>query len=171
MTSALITSYMSSTGFPVHEFFLGDSTYVGSSPFGPLYRVALGDLMDSTQRQTFPSEYGHSKTGTIGFMDVRRNTKYIPLAINEDYPNELTREVLCVEQVGIEPQFRRQGHAAFLVRRAEELAREWELDIVYMTMIQGDPRNGIMPDLIQDMLQRAGYRRIDNGFNAYKKLE
>ena len=170
------TTYLSPTGVAVHEFFLGDSTYVGPSPFGPLYRVTLGDLIDSTGRQTFPFQphpelpRWDKKTGTVGFMDVRKNTKYIPLVTNED-SNELNQKVLCVEQVGIEPQYRRRGFATLLARRAEDLAREWGLNIVYMSVIQGDPKNGIMPDVIQDMLQRAGYRLIDNGFNAYKKLE
>ena len=137
MTTTSVTSYMTSAGVPVHEFFLGDSTYVGSLSFGPLYRVALGDLIDSTERHTFPfqphPELPHwgKKTGTIGFMDLRKNAKYIPLVRNED-SNELNQKVLCVEQVGIEPQYRRQGHAVFLVKRAEDLAREWGLNIVYM---------------------------------------
>jgi ribosomal protein S18 acetylase RimI-like enzyme len=168
---------LSPTGVTIHEFFIEPTPYsFRKDDFPPLYRVVLGDLIESGERQTLQPASGsmgyYTKTGTIGFMDVRKNRKCIPIAASEDYSNELTQQVLCVEQVGIEPQFRRQGHASFLVRRAEELAREWGLDIVYMSMLSGDPKNGIMPDLIRDLLRRAGYTVIGfNQANAYKKLD
>jgi len=175
------TTYLSPAGVTVHEFFLESSVYNGHSLFPPLYRVTLGDFIESRERQTFKPQpelksYYNSTTGTIGFMDLRRNRKYIPTGrMDEDYPDveiEEPCEVLCVEQVGIEPQHRRQGYAAFLVRRAEELAREWGLDIVYMSTIQGDPKNGTTPELIRDLLERTGYRLIGlHKSDAFKRLE
>src|SRR3989344_3617683 len=115
------------------------------------YRVALGELIDASQRQTYgPPEGSHSpdfwnKSGSIGFMDVTVRKEFVPKVdakpYSEDRHDYLMRdceekEVLVIATVGIEPEHRGKGFARLLKQRAEEIASEWGLDTIVADMIE-----------------------------------
>ncbi|MBI3027069.1 GNAT family N-acetyltransferase [Candidatus Woesearchaeota archaeon] len=72
------------------------------------------------------------------------------------------RQTLTVERIGIEPAYRRQGHARFLKKKAEEIALEFGLDTVVAEMIE----NPIMKELNV----KLGYTLYDRGHRAVKRL-
>lgn len=149
----------------------------------PIYRVALGELIDATQRKTYPPVEGSkdpnfwNKSGSIGFMDLRVKTQLVPRDGARPYPNPSQnpfleheflmedyeeRETLTIEVMGVEPENRGQSYARFLKKRAEEIALEWGLDIIVAEMI--DNRK------IRNIARRYGFQLYDGGSNAVKRL-
>ncbi|MBI3027068.1 hypothetical protein HYY70_03055 [Candidatus Woesearchaeota archaeon] len=80
----------------VHEFWLkaGREGY-GWNPKKtlPIYRVALGELIDATKRSMFlPPPNSHdpdfwNKSGSIGFMDLTVKTREVPKEGAQPIPN------------------------------------------------------------------------------------
>ena len=124
----------------------------------PIYRVALGNLIDATARETFPVGYpmslppqlAHelwSKSGSIGFMDVTNKEVSIPKedAIPQSSPvyediydphNCERRRALVIQKIGIELEYQERGYARLLVQRAADLARGWGIDTIVFEQIQ-----------------------------------
>ena len=122
-----------------HEFW-----YPSASGDHSVYRVALGDLIPSFQRKTFPLPKDHNsaefnnQSGSIGFMDLRVREEFIPKkgARVGDYRNYEQREVLVLSEIGIEPRYRDGIHALMMYERAEEVAREWGLDTIVLDTVE-----------------------------------
>lgn len=139
--------------------------------------LALGELIDATQRETFPpnpdAEYEPdmwNKSGSIGFMDIRRKIQSVPKEGAKPHPNEEHQyddheeiEALTINKIGIEPEYQGKGHARFLKQRVEEIALEWGLDTIVSDMI-------INP-LMRDYNARLGYILYDGGRMAVKRLK
>lgn len=171
----------------VHEFWLKAHRGIyGQDPNKtlPIYRVALGQLIDATQRKTFspyPGSNDHNlwnKSGSIGFMDLTRRVLEVPnegahplsnpsrsryLEYLYSWRDLEKRDALIIEMIGIEPKYRRQGYARFLKRRVEEIALEWGLDTVVSILIQNVKMRKFNIEL--------GYRLFDNGVRAVKRLK
>jgi len=169
-----------------HEFWLKKypEKYNYGTPFSeetlPIYRVALGELIDATQRKTYPLDLLSSldnpnfwnKSGSIGFMDLTKRKHSIPiegarqfLDMEYDFLAVHCEEVetLTIAMIGIEEAHRRKGHARFLKKRAEEIASEWGLDFIVAEMIQND--------IMRAYNARLGYQLFDNGSTAVKRLK
>ena len=142
------------------------------------YRVALGELIDATQRKTYPPRPSYAeapnpdcwnKSGSIGFMDLSVKSHLVPIEYarpllssayaTDDYEE---KEALTIDIIGIEPEHQGKGHARFLKRRAEEIALEWNLDTIVSILIE----NSIM----RDYNVRLGYALYDGGKKAVKRL-
>lgn len=127
-----------------------------------LYRVTLGERIPSILRKTSllsSSVCAEALTysGSIGFMDV----------VQEPFPflnNDLIQEALFIDNIGIEPQHRMEGHATFLCKRAEEIAKERGLPIVVMDTVVD--KTGA----INKIARKLNYIFIDDKSNpqAYK---
>lgn len=145
------------------------------------YRVALGELMDAKDRETYRPRDGSkspdfwNKSGSVGFMDITVRNEFVPKVDAEPFPNpdqnpyfdhiytdcETTR-ALVILTVGIEPQYRGNGYARLLKQRAEEIAFEWGLQAIVACMIE----NPIMKALNTKM----GYTLYERGSYAVKRL-
>lgn len=95
-----------------HEFWLKD--YPEISQGNDVYRVALGTLIDSTERETFKPRWGNSdlntQSGSIGFMDVAVREHRLPKEIDDgNGSNYEVINALTILLVGIEPQYRVGG--------------------------------------------------------------
>lgn len=121
------------TNIETHEFYLKDLNSDGK----PIYRVALGNLINAKERKTFPPIFRdqevNDKSGSIGFMDVTIDKHPLPLETDSDM-YELTK-ALTILTIGIEPDYRGNGYAKMLQERAEELAIDWGLDVVLIEII------------------------------------
>lgn len=158
---------------PVHEFYLRDSK---------VYRVALGDLIPAAKRKTFRpldpwNPERRNQTGSIGFMDVKVEDQLVPKVGAKPRPNPSRRmhsaglyslddceytKALVINDIAIEPTHRKQGYATRLKQRAEELAREWELEAVVSPYLQSARMKRIS--------KRLGYILYDGGRKAIKRL-
>lgn len=148
-----------------------------------VYRVALGELIDATDRETFRPDAmmgrdRHTKSGSIGFMDVVVRDQFVPREGARPMPNphrspylrfqyasqdcEIVR-ALTIFDIGIEPQYRRQGYATLLKKRAEELAVEWGLEVVVSETINNP--------IIRGLNRKLGYTLYDRGMKAVKRLK
>ncbi|TAL48303.1 GNAT family N-acetyltransferase, partial [archaeon] len=147
----------------VHEF-LADYKVCSE----PVYRVALGKLIPARERKTFRPVYfaEHDKTGSVGFMDVVIRYWELPKH-GSDWSERERVKTLTLLSIGIEPQYRGRGFARFLKQRAEQIAREWDLDVVVGDNIQ----NPIMIELNRKM----GYTLLYNDYTmsnvSYKRLK
>src|SRR3989344_8648151 len=157
----------------VHEFWL--KKYSEDFGFPPeenrseIYRIALGNLIDSTQRKTFPPKPSYSeapnpdrwnKSGSIGFMDL----KVIPSIIPKENAKSLLgcdfkerdyewKNVLIIDLAGIEPGHNSVSYLRFLKNRAEEIALEWGLESVVFVIA----KNLKLRTLMMDHGTRLGY--------------
>ncbi len=131
------------TGYNLNEFGAGYSV-MGS----PVYRIALGELMPSYKRKAIIEIVNpNSQTGSIGFMDVIRQDRYLP---NMEEIDAGIRNVLTILGIGIEPEFQgRLGYVRCLANRVESLAEEWKLNIILADSI----RNPKLPNV----MKRLGY--------------
>lgn len=143
-----------------------------------VYRVALGNLIAATQRVTFTPPEGdpacYDNSGSIGFMDVNIGDEFVPKVGARRLPRrssfaDLYAEEDCefvralvINDIAIEPPYRRQGYATYLKMRAEELAREWGLKIVVSPFLQSP--------FTKRVSKRMGYRFYGNGNQAVKRL-
>lgn len=151
----------------VHEFWM--KGYPRRWDDNVVYRVALGELIDAPERKTYkPQEDSNSgewgnKTGSIGFMDVMVKEELVPKEGMDDFDCDYENvRALTILTVGIEPEHMQKGYARFLKKRAEEIAKEWNLYIVVSDMIE----NPIM----RDFDARLGYQLYNDGFCAIKRL-
>ena len=153
-----------------HEFYLDESQRTGDAR---RYRIALGNLIDTQKRIACPThefnEEGGFKTGSIGFMDVRSLSidipkKDVPIK-NLDYKNREIRNAIVIEMIGIEPEYTRKGHGTFLMKRAEEIARERGLNVLVASFVNESKDRHI----VNHMFTKAGYQFYDS--NAFKRLE
>ncbi len=173
---------MIENGPSVHEFWLKKYPDSDPSEHIGIYRVALGSLIDATQRRTYkpPRDSKNpnlwNKSGSIGFMDLSIKDTSVPKEGAEPIPNpenlyflsyqyaefEKVR-ALVVHVIGIEPEHRRRGHARFLLDRAEEIAAEQELNVIAL----GNIENPIMGDFSASL----GYTLFNCGREAVKRLK
>jgi ribosomal protein S18 acetylase RimI-like enzyme len=166
----------------VHEFWLKRYRDSDPSEHIDMYRVALGDLIDATERKTYKpprdskSEDFWNKSGSIGYMDVSVKDVSIPKEGTEPIPNpdnlyilsyqytEFDRvKALVIHVIGIEPEYRRRGHARFLIHRAENIALEQEVNAITLDSID----NPIMGEFST----KVGYTLFDCGRSAVKRLK
>ncbi|MBI2107021.1 hypothetical protein HYT57_03480 [Candidatus Woesearchaeota archaeon] len=170
----------------VHEFWL--KKHSEDSGFSPeenrcdTYRVALGELIDSTQRKILPPKRSYSeapnpdrwnKSGSIGFMDLR----VIPQTIPKENANPLSgcdfkerdyeEKKVIIDLVGIEPRHNSLGYLRFLKNRAEEIALEWGLEAVVFVITE----NLKLRDLMRNHGTRLGYTSYAHGYRAVKRLK
>lgn len=142
----------------LHQFWLSDSSGKNTG----IYRVAIGDLIKASERETItPAEMDfryHTLSGSIGFVDVTIREEHIP----EGDHGECKIKSLVVLDLGIEPKYKGRGYARVLERRIEELAEDWGLDTVVGEMIENKA--------LRRVLQRRGYVLYNNGLNAVKRL-
>jgi len=146
-----------------------------------VYRVALGDLIPSAERKTFPPPEGsperRNKTGKIGFMDVIKQEEVVLKKDAKSFPNPISTQslsgiyrdqdyeritALVIFDIGIEEPYRNNGYATYLKLRAEELAQEWGLGAVVSAYLQS-PR-------MRRISRRLGYTLYDGGRKAFKRL-
>src|SRR3989344_6554604 len=164
----------------VHEFWLNKYSKVcfKSDETLPIYGVALGSLINATDRKTYPPiPYSSSpdfwnKSGSIGFMDLKVYDVIVPIDgarplrgvkfefLPTDYEE---KKALVIEMIGIEPDHMRKGYTRFLKWMAEEIAVEWGLDTVGSILI----RNSLM----KDFNVRLGYQLFNRGSRAVKRLK
>ncbi|MBI2656860.1 GNAT family N-acetyltransferase [Candidatus Woesearchaeota archaeon] len=157
---------------PGHEFWLKDYPTRGKNQ--SVYRVALGELIEATERKTFPPgwkspDHGN-KSGSIGFMDLTIREQFVPKEGASPYRNHeyLMRDcervrTLTILTIGIEQKYWGKGYARLLKQRAEEITREWGLDTIVADMIE----NPIM----RDFNVRRGYQLYDGTLRAVKRLK
>ena len=141
----------------------------------PIYRVALGELIDATQRETFPPPKGShvpdfwNKSGSIGFMDLTVKDELVPKDDatpykDQEYLNADCENVraLVISKIGIETGYQRRGYARLLKQRAEEIATEWGLEVIVSEQID----NPIM----REFNIRLGYTLFDR-VKAVKRIK
>lgn len=162
-----------------HEFWLPDLDDPRKS--SGVYRVTLGELIDATQRKTFTPHEGNpecrNKSGSIGFMNVKIEDELVPKVGAKPFPNPSRRSYLAglydgedyefiralvINDIAIEPPYRKQGYATHLKKRAEELAREWGLTAVVSPYLQS-PR-------MRRISKKLGYTLYDRENKAVKRL-
>ena len=192
MWEEIFSNLISNTFYPImssmlneqmHEFWLEDYPVPGR--YHEFYRLALGELIDATERQTFKPGWKHpdlhTKSGSIGFMDLAVREQSIPKERAIPYPNPNNspylehvfasseyerRKALTILVVGIEPAHRGVGRVKPLLstfyQRVEELAVDWELDTIVIEMIQSHG--------VRKTLPKVGFTLYDRGNNAVKRL-
>lgn len=142
-----------------------------------IYRVALGELMDASQREVYrPNKNSEglaaldfwNKSGSIGFMDLTIRDEFVPKECAIPYKDQEYLDADCenvraliISRIGIEPQYQRMGHARLLKQRAEEIAAEWGLDAIVSEQID----NPIM----REFNKRLGYTLYD-AVKAVKRI-
>lgn len=166
---------------PRHEFWLMKHPLDSDeNERSKIYRVALGDLIDARDRQTFPPPKRSydinlwNKSGSIGYMDLKVGVESVPKKGAKPYRGNQysysdceNMKVLMIWEMGIEPPYR--GHLAYLGifhQRATEIAREWDLDTIVLKMIQNPKLEQVVP--------RVGYTLYEDdggGSSAVKRLE
>ncbi len=129
-----------------------------------IYRVALGDLIPSTQRTIFTppaSSEPNCMTGEVGFMDVMRCREVVPHGKIRE-PEYRMETVLSLLGIGIEPKYQGKGYARELLERADYIAQGWHLDtIVACSLIK--PR-------IRKLCRKNGYRLYYSAKKGVKVL-
>lgn len=170
-----------------HEFWL--RKYPDSPDDDPnerldTYRVALGELIEARERQTYrPPDGSHSpdfwnKSGSIGFMNIAVRNELVPKEGATPYPNPNqsphlehvyphdqceTTSALVVLVIGVEPPYRGDiCYVTTLYKRVEELALEWRLNTIVVSQIENRGVKRILP--------KIGYALYNNGQNAVKRL-
>ena len=151
---------MNITAPPWHEFYLKDWRKKPSD----VYRVALGNLIPERERKTFrlPYDPDSNLTRSIGFMDVTKRFAIIPCQDDNSILQE--KEAMVIQTIGIEPkvEYERKGLARMLLKRAEELATEFGLDLIVAADIRNPASNSL--------LATEGYTEFNNGRTAFKQL-
>lgn len=127
--------------------------FTGNSP---VYRISLGPDMPESDRVTFPSEYGLNNTGSIGFIDLRREAECIP---SESEGRERI-DALLLLRIGIEPDYQSNGYAKKLVGRAQDLAVAWGVEGVVTPQITNDK--------MRSLLEKLDYTIYSQGLKAFK---
>lgn len=155
-----------------HEFHL-KYTYEDT----PRYRIALGYLVNlKEEKETeFPYLFLEGPIGSIGFMDIKIENMCVPTQISKgnrkgkyflgdeyDYSSFESRRVLKILLSGVLTKYRRQGFAAKLHKRAEELALE--------NKVYGIVAIGASNKPIRNLLMKLDYLFFDDGRVAIKKL-
>ena len=134
-------------GYFLHEF--------------PVYRIALGELISANKRKTITDwSNPNSQTGSVGFMDVVRQSRAIPAENEVSYE---IKDVLAILVMGIEPEFRgRSRYLRYFFERAESLAREWGLDTIVADCI-GNQK-------LRKVIGRFGYETYFRGKLGVRRL-
>ena len=138
----------------IHEFYLENYNASGVTEKNKVYRIVLGDLINSETRSVFKSGFMApdlgAKTGSIGFLDLLKRDELVPKKypgrhLNEDlckFEYMETRNVATILTIGVEPKYRKNPlHALSLIERAKEIVKEWGLkEIVAHTIdrVNGD---------------------------------
>lgn len=127
-------------------------------------RVALGDLVDSRIRRTYPVlnredwENGNL-TGKIGFMDLELVNEKIPNG--EDLDRGSSIRALVVTRIGIEGDYRGRGFSKLLLSRAEEMVCDEESPVLFVENIQSSR--------LINHLSKKGYSFFERqGINAFR---
>ncbi|MDP3882207.1 MAG: GNAT family N-acetyltransferase [Nanoarchaeota archaeon] len=152
----------------MHEFYL-NYTEVGK----PIIRIALGSLIDCTQRKTFTPKGPNNEeletcnlTGDIGFMDVVLRQENVPQPGITAYSlkNFWVTDALTVLSLAIEPEYQimKRGYGSVLMQKAEEIAREDGRDYVVI--------DNIVNPLLAQMAGRRGYLLSRSEHRAVKDL-
>ncbi len=162
-----------------HEFWLRKypEEYGGSENIG-IFRVAIGDLIDAFQRETYkPPEGSHSpdfwnKSGSIGFMDFSIEKQLVPKVGANPYPDSNHEysyedceeiEALKLQTIGIEPEYRRKGYARLLTQRLVEIASERGLVAIVADMIENPA--------MREWAIKLGCVPYDGGMRAVIRIE
>lgn len=168
-----------------HEFWLRkySERYEGIDETLPVYRVALGELIDASQRKTFDPSGGldslsvppnadlWNKSGAVGFMDIKVERQIVPKEGAVPYPGVEheylmqdceEKETLVITRVGIEPEYQKKGYARLLAQRAAEIASEWRLDTIVADMIENP--------VVKDWATRLGGVLYDGGSRAVIRI-
>lgn len=132
----------------------------------PVHRIALGgEMRASGSRMTDPypgcdDPNSNILTGKIGFLDYI--IKFLEPRNNEDprISDPPWVDSLIIKAMGIEPEYRKQGNAKFLVEIAEKIAREQNLAAVVAERPNEDA---------ESMLAHLGYDT--NSRNPFKMLQ
>src|SRR3989344_3549146 len=177
---------MAKEGQPqMHEFWL--KKYPDSPDNDPtettgIYRIALGELIHAKDRLTYPPREGSpsedhwNQSGSIGFLDIAVREESVPKESATPYPNPSRisslehqytdferRRALVSLVVGIEPPFRRRGYATLLKQRGEEIAQEWGMDTIVISMIENP--------ITRALNTKLGYTLYEGGRYAVKRLK
>ena len=167
---------------PIHEFWLKNFSDKFQIPYDKnksnIYRVALGDLIDATERKVYPPNRDSegtsaldlwNKSGSIGFMDLTIRKEFVPKEGTKPYKRQEYLDADCenvnaliISKIGIEPEYTRKGYARLLKQRAEEIAREWGLVAIVSDQID----NPVM----RDFNARLGYTLYDP-LKAVKRIK
>ena len=125
------------------------------------YRIALGKLIPTNTRKTITDwSNPNSQTGSVGFMDVVRQSRAIPAENEVSYE---IKDVLAILVMGIEPEFRgRSRYLRYFFERAESLAREWRLDTIVADCI-GNQK-------LRKVIGRFGYETYFRGELGVRRL-
>ena len=148
---------------PRYEFWMQDYPSPGQN--NSIYRVALGELIPSNEREIYRPQgnfEGANKTGSIGYMDLKIRESIVPIAPPKPKIIKDVRIVLAIQVIGIEPNHQRKGFASRLVHRAEEIGFESGIDTILA--------DGIMTDASRKMFSKLGYYLYDNGGYGVKRI-
>lgn len=138
----------------------------------PVIRVALGGLVDCTQRKTFTPrtqsddefETGNL-TGDIGFMDIVLRQENVPQPGVTEYKlgKFWVMDAITILSIGVEPQYQfMHGYGSLLIQRAEQIAREENRNYVVI--------DNIVNSKLATMVGRRGYLLSRSEHRAVKDL-
>src|SRR3989338_8486354 len=128
-----------------------------------IYRICLGDVIRSSESKI--NELGVSQnpeepTGSIGFLDGVLRRQNVPI-LRKGIRYMDPRDVFAILSIGIEPKYRGKKNADILLKRAEELATEFD-------------REAIVTDSIllraKQLYERNGYYLYNDERSAVKFL-
>lgn len=144
----LRTECWSRTDVPTHLRFAGYD--LGS---GPMFRLVLGELIPSLQRECFPllrAEHfaeKHDLSGSIGFMDFAVTPR---------------DAAVTIFLLGIEAKYQKQGLGSECLAYVERVADEFSMPFARVIAV-GNPDLG-------EMLLRRGYVRPLGQTRVYEKM-